>query len=95
MRHAGRAHQGDREGRDSDLAERQEESPPQHREELCGQPQARLGPTGTYQVQKLTKAHLDKLVDELAKSGRRVGNVKRQGLSPRSINLMLTLLSPY
>jgi integrase len=39
------------------------------------------------------KAHLDALVTELQTSGRRVGNVQRQDLSPRSINLMLTLLS--
>ncbi len=47
---------------------------------------------GHVQVQNLTKAHLADLVTELRDSGRRVGNVQRTGLSPRSINLMLTLL---
>jgi hypothetical protein len=48
---------------------------------------------GHVQLQKLSKAHLDRLVTELLHLGRRVGNVQRQGLSPRSVNLMLTLLS--
>ena len=43
-------------------------------------------------LQALTKAHLDRLVDQLRTSGRRIGNVKRKGLSPRSVNIMLTLL---
>lgn len=47
---------------------------------------------GHVQVQDLTKAHLDGLVTELLDHGRRVGNVQRTGLSPRSVNLMLTLL---
>jgi integrase len=47
---------------------------------------------GDVELQKLTKGQLDKLVTELLASGRRVGNVKRKGLSPRSVNLMLTLL---
>ena len=47
---------------------------------------------GHVQLQKLTKTQLDGLVDELQKSGRRVGNVKRQGLSPRSVNQALMLL---
>ena len=47
---------------------------------------------GHVQLQNLTKAHLADLVTELGDSGRRVGNVQRTGLSPRSINLMLTLL---
>jgi integrase len=50
-------------------------------------------PLGHVQLQDLTKAHLDDLVTELLDHGRRVGNVQRQGLSPRSINLALTLLS--
>jgi integrase len=48
---------------------------------------------GHIQLQDLTKAHLDRLVTELQTSGRRIGNVQRQGLSPRSVNLTLTLLS--
>jgi integrase len=48
---------------------------------------------GSLQLQGLTKSHLDDLVKELEANGRRVGNVQRPGLSPRSINLMLTLLS--
>jgi integrase len=48
---------------------------------------------GHVQLQKLSKAHLDRLVTELLHHGRRVGNVQQQGLSPRSVNLMLTLLS--
>ena len=47
---------------------------------------------GDIPLQKLTRARLDALITELQESGRRVGNVKRQGLSPRSINLMLSLL---
>jgi integrase len=47
---------------------------------------------GNIPLQKLTRARLDALITELQETGRRVGNVKRQGLSPRSINLMLTLL---
>ena len=34
-----------------------------------------------------------RLVTTLKTTGGRVGNVQRQGLSPRSVNLMLTLLS--
>jgi integrase len=48
---------------------------------------------GSIQLQNLTKAHLDDLVTGLLKHGRRVGNIQRTGLSPRSVNLMLTLLS--
>ncbi len=48
---------------------------------------------GRIQVQNLTKAHLDALVTELLATGRRIGNVKRKGLSPRSVNVALTLLS--
>ena len=47
---------------------------------------------GHIQVQKLTKAHLDQLVTDLLANGRRIGNVQRQGLSPRSVNQALTLL---
>jgi hypothetical protein len=47
---------------------------------------------GRIQLQNLTKAHLDHLVTELQEHGRRVGNVQRQGLSGRSVNLMLTVL---
>jgi len=45
------------------------------------------------QLQALSKAHLDRVVSELLESGRRSGNVQRQSLSPRTINLALTLLS--
>jgi integrase len=47
---------------------------------------------GHIQLQSLTKAHLDQLVTDLLASGRRIGNVQRQGLSPRSVNVVLTLL---
>jgi integrase len=47
---------------------------------------------GHVPLQNLTKGQVDQLVTDLLKSGRRVGNVRRQSLSPRSINLMLTLL---
>jgi integrase len=47
---------------------------------------------GKIQVRDLTRAHVEKLVNDLRKSGRRVGNVQHQGLGPRSTNLMLTLL---
>jgi integrase len=46
---------------------------------------------GDLQLQALTKSHLDDLVRELETSGRRVGNLKRKGLGPRSINLTLTI----
>jgi integrase len=49
-------------------------------------------PLGHIQLQNLTRAHLDDLVTQLLTRGRRVGNVQRQGLGPRSINLALTLL---
>jgi integrase len=51
------------------------------------------GHLGHVQLQHLTEAHLDNLVTDLQKNGRRVGNKQQQGLGPRSINLMLTLLS--
>jgi integrase len=47
---------------------------------------------GHIPLQDLTKAHLDALVIELLASGRRVGNIQRQDLSPRSVNQMLALL---
>jgi integrase len=47
---------------------------------------------GNIQLQNLTKAHLDDLVTGLLAHGRRVGNLQRTGLSPRSVNLALTLL---
>jgi len=49
------------------------------------------GPTARH-LQNLTKAHVDGLVTDLLKAGRRIGNVQRQGLSPRSVNVTLTLL---
>jgi integrase len=48
---------------------------------------------GDRELQKLTKADLDKLVNWMLKDGRRVGNVKRKGVSPRTVNLMLTTLT--
>jgi integrase len=48
---------------------------------------------GHIPLQNLTKAHVDALVTELLASGRRIGNVQRKGLSPRSVNIVLTLLS--
>ncbi|WP_433344181.1 tyrosine-type recombinase/integrase [Micromonospora sp. CA-111912] len=48
---------------------------------------------GAVEVQKLSKADLDGLVDWMLSSGRRVGNVKKQNLSPRSVCVMLTVLS--
>jgi integrase len=48
---------------------------------------------GYIQLQNLTKAHLDDLVTELLDHGRRIGNVQRKGLSGRSVNVALTLLS--
>ena len=47
---------------------------------------------GHIELQKLTKAHLDDLVTYMQKSGRRVGNVQRKGLGPRSIQATLTRL---
>jgi integrase len=47
---------------------------------------------GHIHLQNLTKAHVDGLVTDLLKAGRRIGNVQRQGLSPRSVNVTLTLL---
>jgi integrase len=47
---------------------------------------------GHVKLQDLTKAQLDRLVDELLTSGRRIGTKRRQTLSPRSVNVMLTLL---
>lgn len=49
----------------------------------------RLGGT---ELQKLTKAHLDELVNWMLTSGRRVGNVQRKGVSPRTVNVMLVTL---
>jgi integrase len=48
---------------------------------------------GHIKLQELTKAHLDALVTELEKSGRRVGNVQHQGLSGRSVNGALSRLA--
>lgn len=48
---------------------------------------------GSIELQKLRKADLDVLADWMLKEGRRVGNVKRQGLSPRTVTVMLTVLS--
>ncbi|MFI2666679.1 tyrosine-type recombinase/integrase [Micromonospora carbonacea] len=48
---------------------------------------------GDVEVQKLRKADLDGLVDWMLTSGRRVGNVQKQSLSPRSVCVMLTVLS--
>jgi integrase len=48
---------------------------------------------GNVHLQDLTKTQLDQLVNELLTSGRRVGNVKKKGLSPRSVNLMLGQLT--
>ncbi len=47
---------------------------------------------GHIQLQKLNKGQLDKLVTDLLTSGRRIGNIQRQGLSPRSVNQALMLL---
>ena len=47
---------------------------------------------GHVQLQALSKAHLDRMVNELLESGRRSGNVKSQSLSPRTVNLALSLL---
>jgi integrase len=47
---------------------------------------------GHIQLQSLTKAHVDDLVTDLLAHGRRIGNVQRPGLSPRSVNVVLTLL---
>jgi integrase len=49
---------------------------------------------GNVQLQKLSKSHLDALVDELKVSGRRSGDIyQTPGLSPASINHMLGRLS--
>lgn len=48
---------------------------------------------GSIELQKLRKADLDGLADWMLKEGRRIGNVKRQGLSPRTVTVMLTVLS--
>lgn len=50
----------------------------------------RLGGT---ELQKLTKAHLDELVEWMLTSGRRVGNVQRKGVSARTVNVMLVTLT--
>jgi integrase len=47
---------------------------------------------GHVKIQDLTKAHLDALVTDLLTNGRRIGNVQRKGLGPRSVNQTLTLL---
>lgn len=48
---------------------------------------------GSVELQRLTKADLDRLVDWMLTSGRRVGNVKRKGLSARTVNLTLGYLT--
>jgi integrase len=53
---------------------------------------ALLQPIRHVPVQALSRAHLDGLVADLLDHGRRVGNVQRKGLSPRSVNLLLTVL---
>lgn len=47
---------------------------------------------GDVELQKLTKAQLDGLVDWMLTSGRRIGK-STTGLSPRSVNSMLTVLT--
>ena len=44
-----------------------------------------------FQLQNLTEVHLDNLVTELLDHGRRIDNVKRKGLSPRTVNQALML----
>lgn len=48
---------------------------------------------GHLETQQVTKANLDTMVTKLLASGRRVGNVRTTKLSPRSVNLMLILLT--
>ena len=45
-----------------------------------------------FQLQNLTEVHLDNLVTELLDHGRRIDNVKRKGLSPRTVNQVLMLV---
>lgn len=53
---------------------------------ICGQ-------VGHVKLSALTKGQIDQAVTYLLASGRRVGNAQRTGLSPRSVNVALTLLS--
>ncbi|WP_409074079.1 tyrosine-type recombinase/integrase [Micromonospora chalcea] len=48
---------------------------------------------GRRELQQLRKADLDGLVDWMLREGRRVGNVQRRGVSPRTVNIMLTVLT--
>ena len=75
------------------MAGRQEESPPSTQRNYADSLRLVSDRLGYIQLQNLTKAHLDDLVTELLDHGRRIGNVQRKGLSGRSVNVALTLLS--
>ena len=47
---------------------------------------------GHLEIQKVTKGNIDDLITKMLAGGRRVGNVRRQALSPRTVNATLIVL---